>query len=194
MTNLKSICFLLVIFYIFTGCSSAQDKKSPSASSTPILIGKAKKFESKEGNFTINLFEEPSAVRNLGTDASEKKGIDVGKQYIWKFEKTLYTAMYSNPFDSNGNAMPQIFDEMLSGSRKGIARQGGKLISEKEISYGKYTGREFRYLASNGVKFVGRNYLIDKVGYQIVGAYADDKDEKEVLEILDSFKVMTEKN
>jgi hypothetical protein len=159
MINLKILCLSFLLCSVLINCSSAQDKSLPTSSST--ITVEAKRFESKEGNFSINIYQAPFHTRNLGSEITDKKGTDVGKQFLWKFEKITYTAMYSNPFDSDGNAMPQSFDEMNSGSRKGIARQGAKLISEKEISYGKYPGKEFRYVASNGAKFIGRNYLIE---------------------------------
>ena len=63
---------------------------------------------------------------------------------------------------------------------------------EKNITFGKYQGTEFRTLMPNGVKYIARNFLIGKMGYLITGGYVDDKDEKEVLAVLDSFKILVE--
>ena len=110
--------------------------------------------------------------------------------------------MYKNAFDSDGNLLkpdgdPKSQDlrdlESLNiGMRRGIANSNVKLISEKSISFNNYPGTEFRYISPDGVKFIGRVYAINSVGYQIVGGYKDDKAEKEVLEVIDSFKLLTE--
>lgn len=192
MINLKTLCLLFSLSGLLINCSSVQPTPFRPIQSPTIMV-EGKSFESKAGNFAINIFQAPLQTLDMGTETAEKKGVDTGKQFVWKFEKTLYTVMYASPFDADGNPMPQDFDDMNIGVRKAIGRQGAKLISEKEISYGKHPGREFRYMASNGVKFIGRNYLVETMAYQIVGGYADDKDEKEVLEVLDSFKLLTDK-
>ena len=191
MINLKTFCLLITLFSTFAIFSAAQQKPVPQP--TPQTNPQAKRFESKEGNFSINIFKAPTEVRNLASEAAQKKRIDVGNQFFWQFEKTVYTVMYSNPLSADGAAMPLNLNDMNSGSRKGIANiVGAKLLSEKNITFGKYQGTEFRTLMPNGVKYIARNFLIGKMGYLITGGYVDDKDEKEVLAVLDSFKILVE--
>lgn len=190
MINLKSLCLSFLLSGLFINCSSAQDKPLPTPS--PTVNVEAKRFESIEGGFTINISEVPFQTRNFGTEIANKKGIDVGKMFVWKSGKILYTAMYSNPFDSDGNVISQSLEEMNSGSRKAVGRKQGKIISEKSISLGQYRGTEFRYISVEGIKFVGRNYLVNSRGYQITAGY-NDEDEKEALEVLDSFKLLSDK-
>ena len=92
------------------------------------------------------------------------------------------------------NDLLKAFDEMNSGVRKGIGRQEGKLISEKKISFGKYQGSEFRSIAANGVTYIGRTYLVNDIGYLLTAGFVDEKSEKEALEVLNSFKLLNEKN
>ncbi|MGI8670617.1 MAG: hypothetical protein ACR2J3_12360 [Aridibacter sp.] len=191
MKNLKNLCFLFILSWTFIDCSSAQDKKPIDLSPKP--NAEANKFESKEGNFSINISQSPFMTRNVGSELVDKKGINTGKQFGWKLEKISYTAMYSLEDISNEDSMAQLFSAMNIGVRKGILNQGFKLISEKEISYGKHPGREFHSISSNGVNFITRNYLINDMGYQISGIYVDEKDEKEVLEVLDSFRLLNDK-
>lgn len=181
MKNLKNLCFLFILSWTFINCSSAQDKKPIDLSPKP--NAEANKFESKEGNFSINISQPLIMNRNVGS----------GKQFGWKLERISYTAMYSLEDGSDGDSKTQIFNEMNSGVRKGTLRQGNKVISEKEISYGKHPGKEFHSTSPNGVKFITRNYLINDMGYQIIGVYIDEKDEKEVLEVLDSFRLLNDK-
>lgn len=191
MINPKTLCILLIFACIFANCSAAQEKPLPESpaktnESSDKVNPETKRFESKAGNFSINISQAPIQTRNLDAE----KGEEPGKQFIWQFERTTYTVMYS-AFDNND--LSRAFDDMNSGVRKGIGRQGGKLISEKEISFGKYAGREFRSIAANGVTYIGRNYLVNDIGYLLTAGFVDEKSEKEALEVLDSFKLLTEK-
>ena len=196
MINLKTLCLSFLLSGLFINCSSAQDKPLQPPSSSIGIEGKrdieGKRFESTEGGFTINILEAPLQTRYLGSEKTDKKGIDVGKFFAWKSGKIIYTAMYMNPFDDNGNSLSMNLEEMNSGVRKTIGRKQIKIISEKSISLGKYPGTEIRYIDSNGIKFVCRNYLVNSRGYQIITGYGDN-DEKEALEVLDSFKLLTDK-
>lgn len=157
------------------------------------------RFESTGGNFTFNIPQSPLQTRDLGTETANKKGIDVGKMFIWQFEKTTYTILYKKSLDSDGNPLAPDGDPKSQslrdleafnvGMRRGILRRNEKLISEKSISFNNYPGTEFRYISSDAVKFIGRVYSISSIGYQIVGGYVNENDEKEVLEVLDSFKI-----
>ncbi len=119
--------------------------------------------------------------------------------FIWQFEKTTYTILYKKSLDSDGNPLAPDGDPKSQslrdleafnvGMRRGILRRNEKLISEKSISFNNYPGTEFRYISSDAVKFIGRVYSISSIGYQIVGGYVNENDEKEVLEVLDSFKI-----
>ncbi len=192
MTNLKTLCFLLLFSFIFANCSVAQKPPSPESltktnESSDEVNPKTKRFESNAGKFSINISQSPFQTRNL--EAGE--GLGPGKQFFWQFERTVYTVMYST-FDKND--LSKTFDEINLGVRKGIGRQEGKLISEKEISFGKYQGREFRSIAANGVTYIGRNYLVNDIGYLLTAGFVDEKSEKEALEVLDSFKLLNERN
>lgn len=192
MKNLKNLCFLFILSWTFINCSSAQEKKPIDLSPKP--NAKANKFESKEGNFSIDISQPPFMTRNIGSELDDKKGINTGKQFGWKLEKISYTVMYSLEDDSDEHSKAQLFSAMNTGVRKGILNQGIKLISEKEISYGKHPGREFHSISSNGIKFITRNYLINDMGYQVSGMYVDEKDEKKALEVLDSFRLLNNKD
>ena len=190
MTKLKTLCFLL-FFCVLTNCSTAQQKSSTELpaetnESSDKVNPQTNKFESKAGNFSINISQAPLQTRNL----EPEKGKEPGKQFLWQIERTAYTVLYSA---INENDLSRAFDEMNSGVRKTIGRMEGQLISEKEISFEKYPGSEFRYITPNGVKQIGRNYLVNDMGYLLTAGYADEKSEKEALKVLDSFKLLTEK-
>lgn len=184
MIRLKNLCLLFIFSLILVNCSKAQQNNLPEPS--PTITVKNGKFESKEGNFSINISHPPFITRNVDPEK------DVGKQFGWRFEKTSYTIMFFLENGSDGVSKKQTLDDMNSGVRKEILRQGVEVVAEKEISFGKHAGSEFHATIS-GVNFIFRNYLINDMGYQISGMYIDEKDKKEVVEILDSFKLLNNK-
>lgn len=191
MANLKTLFILLTLSFIFTNCSTAQEKPSaelPSKTNETLdkVNPETKRFESKAGNFSINISQEPFQTRNLESE----KGKEPGKQFFWQFEKTTYSVMYSA---FNEDDLSRAFDEMNSGVRKTLQRNLGQSFSEKEISFEKYPAREFRFVTADGVKHIQRNYLVNDTGYLLTAGYVDEKSEKEAIEVLDSFKLLTEK-
>ena len=145
-------------------------------------------FVSKGGKFSIAIPQLPKQTLDQAKGKALDESIDVGKTFLWIFEKTLYTIYYNPPIIPDGTLTPQVYADIENGTRKGALNGGATITSEKPISYGKYRGTEFHYELSNGVKYIGRVYLIGDMGYQVVGAYADSAHEKEVLGVLDSFK------
>ena len=189
------------LFLVLTICvaTAANANSQTQAQPTPLYsiestgeFVKDRIFESTNGGFSIAIPQLPSKTIELGTYKAREKKIDAGKQFAWVFERTLYTALYTPPYDADGNPSALAYADMESGSRKGILKANAKLISEKPIKFGEYQGVEFRYTSVEGVHFIGRTFLTGDMGYQIVGGYADEKDEKKVLEVLDSFKLLKE--
>jgi hypothetical protein len=181
MIDLKNLCLLLIFSFIFANCSAAQEKRSPESptkttESFDRVNPETKRYESPAGNFSINIPQVSTQVRTLEAE----KGQEPGKQFFWQFEKTVYTVMYST------------FNENDSGTRNTIEKLVGKSFSEKEISLGKYKGKEFIYINSNGVKYVMRNYLVNNMGYLLTAGFVDEISEKEALAVLDSFKLLNE--
>ncbi len=150
-------------------------------------------FVSKGGKFSIAIQQMPKQIVDQAKGKALDEGIDVGKTFVWIFEKTLYTIYYNPPVDPDGTPRPQDYVDIETGTRKGALNGGAKITSEKRISYGKYRGTEFLYELPNGVKYIGKTYLIGDIGYQVVGAYADEAHKKEVLDVLASFKPLEPK-
>jgi hypothetical protein len=189
MTLVKSLLFTFLSTGLVVTCLSAGAIAQNAVQ--PATKVEGKRFISTEGGFSVAISETPSQTIDFGTEAAKKKGVDVGKLYIWKFEKFTYTIMYSTSFNSDGNPVAQTLKEVIAGSRSGLLNSGAKLVSEKPLSFlNKHPGIEFHYL-SEGAKFVNRSFLVGSVGYQVVGAFADVKDEKEMLATLDSFRLLS---
>lgn len=192
MINLKTLYLSFLLSGLFINCSSAQDKSLPTQPSEITI--KANRFESTEGGFTIDIFQVPIYTQNLEAEIPNKKDKGVGKMFVWKSGKILYTVLYNDSLDFSGSATSQNLEDFNKGVRKTVARNQGKIVSEKPISLDKYRGTEIRYIFPNGIKFICRNYLVDKRGYGVSAGYTNDMDEKEVLEVLDSFKLLINKN
>jgi len=192
--------FLLILSYWAAGqvpIPTPQKEPSGQGERGPILTiqgsgeeSNGKTFTSASGGFSIDIGQLPTKTRDLTEPSARARGVDAGKQYLWTLEKGIFTLLYSGAVDSYGNAIPVTFAEMENGSRKGILRANAKLISEKPIKFGKYRGTEFRYLSADGIHFIGRIFLVGDVIYQLAGSYTDEKDEKHVLDVLQSFKLL----
>jgi hypothetical protein len=192
MTNLKIFCFSILFSCLFINYASAQEKTSPTP--TPAITAEVKRFESIQGGFAINIYEAPFQTLEMGTETSKKNGVDFGKLYMFASGKIYFSVMYSDMVEEDGKPLAKPLEEMNSGSRIGLLRKKGTLISEKSIFFGEYPGTEFRYVSVEGIKFVSRNYLVKSRGYQLIAGYGTDEDEKTVLEVLNSFVLLPAKD
>lgn len=197
MTYIKHLSFALLLSVLLVNCSNSQTKsvQPPTLTSVPTTGASVEDgvFESRDGGFSIAIPQMPLQTLDYGKEKARAKGVDAGKMFVWKFERTTYTATYLPPVDLDGNPSPQLYEDMEIGSRKGIHNANAKLISEKPIKLGENRGTEFRYINAEGAVFIGRIYLVGGVGFSIVGGYAEEKYEKEVLEVLNSFKLLKSK-
>lgn len=184
MLYLRILLFTFSFCCLFAGSASAQKKPSPTPS--PTVTVKAAKFESKEGNFSIDISGAPTQTRKL--DAA--KGTSPGEQFFWQSPKTVFSVMYSS-FEQS--AVARAFDQMNSGTRGSIESSVGKSFTEKQITFGKYPAKEFKFVAPNKVTYIMRNYLVNNVGYLVTAGYADQEGEKEALRVVNSFKLLSEK-
>jgi hypothetical protein len=190
----RTIFPALLLSILLAGCTNGQTKSSQpltpkSVEPTGTFIN-ADIFESTGGGFSIAIPTMPLRTLDYGSEKAKAKGVDAGKQFLWQFERTLYTVAYYPPVNSDGNSVSQVYEDMVSGTRKGAIRQNAKILSEKPIKIGEHRGTEFRYVSAEGVQYINRSYLVGDLGYQIVGGYMDETGEKEVLEVLNSFTLL----
>ena len=114
MTLLRFLLFSFLFTSALATRISAQSTAQTTDQRSTRIDGN--RFISTEGGFSVGISLAPSQTTDFGTEAAKKKGIDVGKQYLWKFETTTYTIMYSASFDSNGNPMTQTLEDVSSGT------------------------------------------------------------------------------
>jgi hypothetical protein len=195
----RNLIIACLLCNLFVGCSLSQSNPSKSTawpSVIPVEPSEASvqggRFQSPSGRFQIDIPEMPVQTLDMGSEKGRIKGVDAGKAYIWKFESTLYTVMYRPPVNPDGDPASPVFDDMVIGSRKGALRQNAKIISEKPFKSGDFEGTELRYVSPDGANFINRLFIFDNIGYQVVGSYRAGG-EKEILSVLDSFKVLPKK-
>lgn len=198
MRNALALLTLVLLFPYITVAQTAEPSPTPTPTivrmgtiDTSTIVHERVKdgiFFSERGDFSIAIPEMPGQTIEQGSDKAVSKGIDVGKQFVWIIGRTLYTIFYDTGLTKDGEPYAIKYDDMEIGTRKGVYNSGGTVLSEVPIKYGVHRGTEFRYRHQNGVRYIGRIYLIGKRGYQIVGGYADAKDEQKVIDVLDSFK------
>lgn len=186
----KQIFIASFLFLFLAGCTLPRTSK---AWPTPIEVKPQGvsvvdgKFVSESGRFSISIPAMPMKTLDIGTQKARAKGVDAGKNFIWKLDTTLYTIMYTPPVDSDGNPDPNDLKDMVIGTRKGVLNSKGKIISEEPFEFGEYSGTELRYTAAEKVNYIGRIFIFNDYGYAVTGAYVDGN-EKEVLDVLNSFK------
>jgi hypothetical protein len=190
MTDPHRYFLVLIVATVFAGCSFSQSDPPKSLTTTePTKVAiENGRFHSEDGRFSVAISEMPSMTMDVGSEKAKSRGIDAGKQYAWRFEKTLFTVMYTPPVDPDGNRFPNVLDDLVSGSRKGALRQNVKILSEKPFKHGDFEGVELRYVSAQGVTFINRLFIAGSFGYQVVGGYVDDN-ENVVLEVLNSFQL-----
>lgn len=192
---IKHATITLLLFLFHSSYAAAQ---TPKTWPTPVPVEPTGvsiidgKFVSESGRFSISIAEMPTSTLDFNSEANRTKGLDAGKQHIWQSGQMLYTIMYLYPIDDDGNPLPHKFEDVLSGSRKGVLRNNGTILSEKLFPFGNFIGTELRYVSPTRLNLIGRLFIVDGIGYQIVGGYPDGK-EKEALAVLDSFKIIEKK-
>lgn len=155
------------------------------ASKPDILMAQAdwQKFSSDEGRFTVLLPGTPSEESQ--TDKTED-GIPYQEHY---FSVTQPNAVYFVTYsDIAGEEVNQVDpDAVLKAATEGLLSDGGKLVSNHEISLSGYPGREIQYRDSQGNLGNTRIFLVGGRLYQLV-AIASNSDDIQMF--FNSFELM----
>jgi hypothetical protein len=185
---------LLSIIFILAAAGLAQTPPPPAPGGIPggIPIEAWQEFKHEAGNFTVMMPGKP-------TESSQTVESEIGKVPIYSFTAqggTLtYLAMYAEyPISLD---TPEAAKTTLDNSRDlMLSRRNGKLISEKDISFGKYLGRELSAKIDGGA-LRSRTYIVNQRMYLLmVMALGDGQskqlESKKVDDFLGSFKFLRE--
>src|SRR5262245_10676375 len=199
MKNIPKLIFLLSIIFFSATASLAQAPPPKPAPSGTIFITPEKppfeswqEFKHEPGNFAVMMPGKP-------LEMSQTVESQIGKVPMYSFtaqEGTLnYMAMYAEyPIALD---TPQVAKSSLNGARDlMLNNRNGKLISETDVSFGKYPGRELKAKFDGGMIRL-RSYVVNQRMYMLmVMAPGDDKskqlESKKANDFLDSFKFLRE--
>src|SRR5262249_35281004 len=197
MKSVPKIIYLSAIIFVSAIAVLAQappPKPAPSGTIPGVpptmVVASWQEFKHEAGNFSVMMPNKP-------LEMSQTVESEIGKVPIHTFttqEGTLsYLAMYAEyPIALD---TPGIAKTSLDNSRDlMLSARNGKLISETEISFGKYAGREMKAKVDGGV-IRSRTYIINQRMYiLLVSAAGDDGpkqlDSKKVDDFFGSFKFL----
>ncbi|MFL6375173.1 MAG: hypothetical protein ACJ73D_10945 [Pyrinomonadaceae bacterium] len=143
-------------------------------------------FRSKVARFEIALATMP---QTLGVSPNPI-------HYNWMFfdKRVSYSVDYNPPFKYDHRRttneltlMPDVeanFPQMLS------SITGSKPRLQRPLRLGKLRGTEYRFVSKDGGFCIARIFLVGGYDYQLIAFYRKESDEKEVLGVLDSFKII----
>lgn len=132
-----------------------------------------KQFSSQEGDFKVLMPGTPTEEnKNVNTSAG---AITVNQFSVLREDEALYVVAYSDlpeKFSLNSSTTNQLLTQVAAGFAEGT---NGRLISQKNISFGKFIGREVRLQLEGGVIATGRIYLANKRIYQVAVVTSKEK-------------------
>jgi TonB family protein len=197
MKTIPRPAVLLPIIFILAAAGLAQTPPPPpppAPGGIPggILVEAWQEFKHEAGNFVVMMPGKP-------LEMSQTVESEIGKIPIYSFTAqggTLnYMAMYAEyPISIDTSEAAKI---SLDNARDLLlGRRNGKLISEADISFGKYPGRELRAKIDGGT-LRSRTYIVNHRMYMFMAmAPGDDTskqlDSKKVDDFLGSFKFLRE--
>jgi len=187
---------LLIIFILATaGLAQTPPPPPPPAPGVPpriILVEAWREFKHEAGNFVVMMPGDP-------LEMSQTLESEIGKIPIYSFTAQggplTYLAMYAeypisiDTSEAAKTGLDNARDLLLS-------RRNGKLISEADISFGKYPGRELKAKIDGGT-LRSRTYIVNQRMYMLMAAAPGDDtskqlDSKKVDDFLGSFKFLRE--
>jgi hypothetical protein len=195
MKTIPRIGALLSMIFILAAAGLAQTPPPPPApGGIPggIHIEAWQEFKHEAGNLAVMMPGKP-------TESSQTVESEIGKVPVYTFTAQggtlIYIAMYAEyPISMD---TPEAAKITLDNSRDlMLSRREGKLISEKDISFGKYPGRELSAKIGGG-SLRSRTYIVNQRMYLLMAiAPGDDQskqlESKKVDDFLGSFKFLRE--
>jgi TonB family protein len=186
---------LSIIFILATpGLAQTQQQPPPALGPPPkvILIEAWQEFKHEAGNFAVMMPGKP-------LEMSQTVESEMGKIPIYSFTAPggalTYMAMYAEyPISIDTSEAAKV---SLDNARDLLlSRRNGKSISEADISFGKYPGRELKAKIDEGM-LRSRTYVVNQRMYMFMAiASGDDTskqlDSKKVDDFLGSFKFLKE--
>jgi len=191
----RGSALLLIIFILATaGFAQTPPPPPPAPGGIPggVLVEAWQEFKNEAGNFAVMMPGKP-------LEMSQTVESQIGKIPIYSFTAqggTLaYLAMYAE-YPISIDTLEAAKTSLDNARELLLSRRGGKLISEADISFGKYPGRELKAKIDGGA-LRSRTYIVNQRMYIFMAmAPGDDTskqlDSKKVDDFLGSFKFLSE--
>lgn len=183
---------ILLVLFVFGICGQAQTPPPPPPPAplggipvSPVVEWREFKYEA--GNLAVIMPGKPEEI-------SQSVDTQIGKALLKLFTAQAgpesYLAMYveySIVFDTPA----AVKHAMDAGREMMINKMGAKLISEKEIAYLKYPGREWK---ATGAGFVihSRTFIVNHQLYLFLAATPAETQSNDAVKFLDSFRLIKE--
>lgn len=191
----KAISAFIAIVIIMASTVLAQQQPPPPPPPAPARIKPVSEwlpFISSDGNFSLILPKKPLEMKQEVQTEIGKVPIKI---FVAQNGLIAYLAMFVD--------YPVIFDtpgavkSSLDGARElMLSKHGGEVISEHDISHGKFPGRDLKAKTSDGLLYA-RIFIVYQRVYMmmVMMPIADDKDfpqAKDTNQYFDSFKLVEE--
>ncbi|HEY6404234.1 MAG TPA: hypothetical protein VI479_22625, partial [Blastocatellia bacterium] len=190
---------ILPVLFVFSICSQAQTPPPPPPPA-PLdgipapPVKEWREFKHEASNLAVIMPGEPVEV-------SQSIDTQVGKALLKVFTAQTgpetYVAMYVE-YSIVIDTPTAVKNALDAGRDMMISQVGAKLISEKEIAYLKYPGREWK-AARDGFVAHSRTYIVNHQFYMVLAAMPADEYKKspetqsnDAVKFLDSFRLIKE--
>jgi hypothetical protein len=182
---------LLVLTTSFSLLANAQDFRVESKS--PPTPAGSETFTSLEGRFSIVLPQQVSGFK--GGTSSPRSGQVTGDTYEWRRPEGYFSVTYLDRPEilADPATSKSILDSFRAEFLARANTAKGKLISESNLSLGKYPGRELKAEVPNGL-VIQRVYLVSPRMYLLTAGLNNSQrsQEEAVTKILDSFRALNQ--
>lgn len=174
---------LVLLFGVFVGVAAQRESRSAAG---------APRFVSLEGRFSISLPNESSLTRlTIPTPV----GHAFGNWYEWRTKEATFGVGYADSIEpiDDPKAIKQFFEGVTERLRKFVAANDGKIVVDKKIMLGKYSGVEQRADLLRG-STIQRTYLVSRRIYETVIVVKNSQREYEstAVGVLNSFKLLSD--
>jgi TonB family protein len=195
MRKLPQLIILTIIAFVATAGAQNPPPPPPPAAVGGIAQGPAgswQEFNNETGNFMVMMPDKPVEITQ--TVESEIGKVPI-RMFVAQDRMMAYMAMYADypvALDT-----PSVVKASLDNGRDMmLSQRNGKLISEKEISYDRFAGRDLQAKISDGVMRL-RMFIVHQRLYVLTVIVLGGNDtkrleSKEVNRFLDSFRLIKE--
>ncbi|NJR19609.1 MAG: hypothetical protein HC785_30715 [Calothrix sp. CSU_2_0] len=144
-------------------------------------------FSPDKGKFSILMPNEE--IVDMAPEPGEMhEGVKSTKMYLSVHEKNVFMVSYAD-FKSDVTQLPS--SELLDSAVEGMLEDGKKLVSQKNITLGAYSGREVQFWDETaGITLTGRVFIVKQRMYMLLVGSDRNPQISNVSKFLNSFQLI----